>query len=39
MTAMALISGVDYFWRFLKPVLANERLEEAARSAESGAGS
>ena len=38
MTAMALISGIDYFRRFLKPLLACERdeetLERAGASAE-----
>ena len=31
MTAMALVSGFDYFRRFLKPLLAKEREEESAR--------
>jgi hypothetical protein len=30
MTAMALISGIDYFRKFLKPLLAKERAEESA---------
>jgi CDP-diacylglycerol--glycerol-3-phosphate 3-phosphatidyltransferase len=29
MTAMALISGIDYFWKFLKPILARESGEYA----------
>jgi hypothetical protein len=35
MTAMALISGIDYFRRFLKPLLATEREEETVRPAGS----
>ena len=38
MTAMALISGVDYFRKFLKPLLAKDREEEAVRSADVAAG-
>ena len=38
MMAMALISGIDYFRRFLKPLLATEREEDAAaRSAAAAA--
>ena len=33
MTAMALISGIDYFRRFLKPLLAKEREEAALAQA------
>ena len=33
MAAMALISGIDYFRRFLKPLLARERDEEALQHA------
>jgi hypothetical protein len=36
MTAMALISGVDYFRRFLKPLLAKERQEAAPAVAAPG---
>ncbi|HEX5855810.1 MAG TPA: CDP-diacylglycerol--glycerol-3-phosphate 3-phosphatidyltransferase [Thermoanaerobaculia bacterium] len=38
MTAMALISGIDYFRRFLKPLLAKEREEESAVAAAAPAG-
>ena len=38
MTAMALISGIDYFRRFLKPLLAKERKEASALAAAPAAG-
>ena len=34
MTAMALISGVDYFWKFLRPILVRESGEYPGASPE-----